>query len=222
MSILIILKQSGKIHNMKVYFIRHGQTQENRALIHQTFENPLGKEGINQSKKVAKKLSKTHFDRFFSSPYKRAEQTAEIINKELNLKIETKELTAEFKNPTQIMGKKYDDPSIQNIKALIKKNIRDPNYHYSDEENATNFVTRIKKLKKYLETLEEKKILIVSHGQVIKQFSYQITNQILNNEVNAYLKCKEIFKTNNTGVTKFEYRKGSWTMLGFNDISHLE
>lgn len=65
-----------------IYIIRHGQTELNAARIMQGKSNyPLNETGIAQAEEAAEWFQKHNitFDRIFSSPLKRAIQTAEIV-----------------------------------------------------------------------------------------------------------------------------------------------
>ena len=68
---------------MKLYVVRHGQTNFNLKHIMQgTIDNDLNQNGINQIEKVAEKLKDVKFDICFSSPLIRARKTLEIITKQ--------------------------------------------------------------------------------------------------------------------------------------------
>ena len=76
----------------EIYFIRHGQTDENSLGIRQGAEidselNELGRQQAKKSGKYLKKyrIKDKNFDCILSSPLKRAIETAEIIGKELKL-----------------------------------------------------------------------------------------------------------------------------------------
>ena len=65
---------------MKLYLVRHGQTDwnlENRA--QGQVDNPLNATGISQAEELREKLSSIDFDACYCSPLKRAVQTAEIV-----------------------------------------------------------------------------------------------------------------------------------------------
>ena len=70
------------------YYIRHGQTDVNKYKI--AIENndvPLNEEGMVQVKRASKLLLDKNIKIIVASPYVRTRQTAEIINKELNVPI---------------------------------------------------------------------------------------------------------------------------------------
>ena len=76
----------------EIYFIRHGQTNDNSLGIRQGSEidsdlNELGRQQAKKSGKYLKKyrIKDKNFDCIISSPMKRAIETAEIIGKELKI-----------------------------------------------------------------------------------------------------------------------------------------
>lgn len=74
---------------MKLYVIRHGQTDWNVAGKCQGMSDiELNETGIEQAKKVKEQIKKYNIDLIISSPLKRAKKTAEIINEAINCPIE--------------------------------------------------------------------------------------------------------------------------------------
>lgn len=75
---------------MRVYLVRHGETEWNsmRKLQGQT-DIPLNEYGIELAEITAKELKDIKFDRIFSSPLIRAVQTAEILRGDRDLEIKT-------------------------------------------------------------------------------------------------------------------------------------
>lgn len=65
---------------MKLYIIRHGQTDWNlEGKAQGQVDVPLNDTGINQARELKEKLASYDFDVCYCSPLKRAVQTAEII-----------------------------------------------------------------------------------------------------------------------------------------------
>lgn len=66
---------------MKIYIMRHGQTEWNvKKIIQGQKDIPLNKKGIEQAKNVINEFNDYGFDLIISSPLKRTKQTAEILN----------------------------------------------------------------------------------------------------------------------------------------------
>lgn len=66
---------------MELYIARHGETEANVARIWQGqgLDTPLTQEGVNQAKILKKSLEGIEFDVIYSSPLKRAMDTARIV-----------------------------------------------------------------------------------------------------------------------------------------------
>jgi len=76
---------------MKIYFVRHGQTNLNKdRLIQGRLDEPLNKTGIKQAKETGQLLKSLNIDfkRIVSSPLSRALETAHYSAKKLNYKEE--------------------------------------------------------------------------------------------------------------------------------------
>lgn len=144
-----------KIKNMKVYLVRHGETDwnKNNILIGQ-FDIPLNAEGKNQAAEIAQKLEGTNFDCCYASPLSRAKETAEIICQN-KIKIIEDDLLKERdcgiysgKNKHEIDWIEYDNAS-------------------SVESNKELFM-RAKKFAEKLEQNNMQNVLVVSHSGLLK------------------------------------------------------
>ena len=93
---------------MRVYFIRHGQTEWNRDKIVQGHTSvKLTEKGMKQAERVKETLSDVHFDRIIASDLYRTRQTAGIIFGE-DANIEYDERVREINN-TPVAGRTRDD-----------------------------------------------------------------------------------------------------------------
>ena len=70
-----------KLSSTTIYIIRHGQTQANvtRMIQGQLIDEPLNAAGLSQVEAVGRRLSDIELDRIYSSPLRRARQTAAAI-----------------------------------------------------------------------------------------------------------------------------------------------
>ena len=90
----------------RFYLTRHGETEWNVQHIMQgQQDSPLTKNGIDQAKTTAKKLSDVKFDHVFSSDLLRAQRTAQIIAADQDLTLKTTALLREI-NLGPFTGKK--------------------------------------------------------------------------------------------------------------------
>lgn len=84
---------------MKIYFIRHGQTDWNKqGKMQGSTDIPLNETGLSQAADVAGSLvaNDVQFKKILSSPLSRAAKTAEIIGQKLDLGVEHFEELKEF------------------------------------------------------------------------------------------------------------------------------
>ena len=120
-----------------IYFVRHGESEQNAENIRQGPEGLLTEMGIAQAVATAKRFPKEKGKPqvIISSPYERTKETANIVAKELNLPIEYCDLLVERKNPSEIVGHKGDEKDVKKIVDTIDKSYHDDSMRYSDEEN---------------------------------------------------------------------------------------
>ena len=149
---------------MKIYYVRHGQTDWNLAKKMQggETERPLNEMGIQQAKDTRKELENVKYDLIIRSPMHRAEQTAEIINQDRNIptiidervrerklgELEGHEITEEMENRIWDYDLNYQIPNGESL--------------HDFEKRILDFFDDLKK--KY----DDKTVLIVAHGGVAK------------------------------------------------------
>ena len=158
---------------MKIYIVRHGETDsnKNRKLMGQRMNDPLNAEGIEQIKKLSEEID-TDFDVIFSSPLVRAKQSAQILAERIGASVIEKQelMERDFGN---FSGKTWDE-MIEKLgeEAIdLKKEDFEQNYDYRPyggecvadvKERFLKFVEELKK------EYADKKVLIVAHGGILK------------------------------------------------------
>lgn len=146
-----------------LYIVRHGETEWNVKKIIQGHEDiPLNKKGEAQAKELAKKLGHIKFDAVFSSDLIRAKRTAEIINIEKKLVIQTtKALKERYFGKYQ--GKSF---AINNTMMKLINNLKTVTGPGAKEvEGDEKIISRlITFLREVAVAYAKKTILIVSHG----------------------------------------------------------
>jgi broad specificity phosphatase PhoE len=170
---------------MKLYVIRHGETEWNQQKVMQgSIDIPLNENGKEQALKTGELLKNIHFDLIISSPLLRAKETSEIINKNYNKEIIIDERLSE-RNYGEFEGVKkanmpYNDFWDYNL-----------NNKYEKAENIRGFYNRIVGLIEEVKVKYNKKnILFSTHGGVCKVIEYYFNpnGQNSNNgQLGAYL-----------------------------------
>lgn len=156
---------------MKLYIVRHGETDWNKEGKMQGLTDvPLNDNGIKQANMTKDKLIGIKFDICISSPLKRASKTAEIIVRKRcaiindDLLVERCLGDYEGKSPTE---KKINHLEFWDYKVNCNK------------DNVEPLSVLLARAKKFIDKLknEYKKynnILIVSHGSLIKALYYNL------------------------------------------------
>lgn len=209
-----------RLELMKLYLVRHGETTYNAAHKFQPHDSELSDLGIKQAEFLAERFKNISIDTFISSSFYRARQTSEIINKNLNLEIMFTDLLREMTRPSEFVDKLRDDPALSPIKALIRENAYDKNWHYSDEENFEDLKTRATAAMEFIEKSNGEGILALNHGE----FTRIIVSTLMlgeNMSYDEYSKFQKFFRTINTGITILEKSNNKWKLLTWNDHSHL-
>lgn len=201
---------------MKVYFLRHGESVYNVLKKHHHEGVALTEKGKSQAIMVAKKIKPYSIDIILSSHFKRASETAKIIAKEINKKVEYVNLFHEIITPKELWGKKHNSPEALRIKTILKKKFNDPNFHYSNEENFFDALKRAKSVWDYLTKREENNILIITHDKFLKVLIYYLLfGDSLGYSIDE--QSSEVFKFNNASITICEKSwKDKWKLINWN------
>ena len=154
---------------MELHLIRHGQTNWNEERRAQgQSDSRLTKKGEEQALSLAKKINHMKFDKIFCSSSLRTRQTAELIFPGNTLNIEYLDSLREiFLGPWE--GKLYKDIEVTEPKSH-KHFWEEP--HLFDVEGAESFYELQKRAVSTVQAIAEKftskKVVIVSHGALIK------------------------------------------------------
>jgi broad specificity phosphatase PhoE len=208
-----------------IYFVRHGETENNALGIRQGAEGSLTERGRAQALATAKRFPK-HKGRpqiIIASPYERTRETVEIIRKELNMrKVKYCALLAERRNPSEVIGRSGKDPDIRKIMDRIDNSYHADDLRFSDEENFTDLKKRARKLLKYIARRWHSRIIMVTHKIFLKMvISYMIHgNKLTASEYNNLSYFNPI---DNAGMaictcTTHWFKKNEWKLLVWNDL----
>ncbi|MFA5770309.1 MAG: histidine phosphatase family protein [Patescibacteria group bacterium] len=152
---------------MKIYVIRHGLTELNKAKkVNGEIDEPLAKEGIEQAKAIIPLIPKS-VKYIYTSPLLRARQTAEIISSKLNLPIYIQGQLTEI-HMGSLAGKSWEE---MEGGLVLKKKHRTVkfNYHSYGGESVEDVKKRLIPFFKNINTKHaNNQVLIITHGGVIR------------------------------------------------------
>lgn len=198
---------------MKLYLIRHGQTDWNVAGKIQGSQNTeLNNTGIEQAKCLAAGMKERHISRIYSSMQKRAVQTADIIGRSKGIKV-----TA-IAGLEEIDFGKWEGLTLDEIKAAYPKeyNMWKLNPVEVSPPGGENQIEVLKRcagvIKKIMsESFED--AAIVSHGATL---AHMITYMLKD-------EAEEEIIVNNASITTVNYSPltQDFMLMELNDTSHL-
>lgn len=152
----------------RFYFIRHGETLLNAQHIRQGEKGDLSETGERQAEQVGQYLKRFPIKRIISSTYPRARKTAEIISASLKVPVIYSPLFVERRNPSEIIGKRTDDPEVVRIVDKIDYAYHEDDFRFSDEENFVDLKERARKSLDLLARQGAPETAIVTHHLFLK------------------------------------------------------
>lgn len=210
---------------MRIYVVRHGETESNAEKIRQSSEGYLSDEGIQEARAAASRLSSLKIDSIFTSSYPRAKQTADIISAlGKGLQVQVSDYLTEIKLPSEVIGRPVNDPKSLKIFSWLRNHSLSPKARYSDEETYAEYVSRAQKVLDYIEKTGFENTVVVTHHRFIHilvavvLMADRLTPELFDSIRN------HIF-ISNTGITvieKNEEKGGVWHLLTLNEHSHLD
>jgi len=201
----------------KLTLIRHGESVLNsQRRIQGNFDSSLTPRGKSQTELLSQRIKKRNepIDFIFSSPLKRAYETADIISNYLGLPVRIINGLKEI-NLGDWEGKLIDEVRTSEP-GLFSDFISKPaECLIPSGENTLDFQKRIvTSIKDILETHKMKNILIVSHAGAISAFLCHLLDSDLNYMWNM--------NSENSSLTEIIFNNNSSKVTLFNDTYHLK
>src|SRR3989304_439633 len=168
---------------MKIYLIRHGETDDNKRGIYsgRRGDPSLNQEGIGQAKETLKILP-DDVDLIFCSSLKRVKQTTEIINEKLKLPI-TVNTDLDERDFGKLTG-------LSPKEAKERYNVTDTKYNYDFRPFGGEAVEDVKKrLNNFLQHIKEnypdKNILVITSAGIIRLMRLLLKSDVVEKIHNA-------------------------------------
>lgn len=184
-----------------VYFVRHGQTELNRAFVHQYPDTLLSKKGKEQAAIVGTHFRDLDVDVILASPLERAQETARAIAHEKGMEVETSYLFEELRRPKVMWGTPWYSLRSLWVMGMLYFNAGKEGWHYTDEENLEEFHARARRALEYLADRKEERILVVTHRGFMAALAERIKRDGMD--------------------TTAQYRKALWKTLAIGNGCYL-
>lgn len=209
---------------MRVYFVRHGQSVLNAEGKHQFPETPLSELGLQQAQAVAARFSSIAIDELWSSPMKRAKQTAQAIALTKGMAVVEEPLLAEIRRPSFVQGKGHDDAQVAEYHQGMQEHIFDDDWKMGDAESFLDTHHRAVAVLQKLESLELSSVAVVSHGIfIVHVLSAMMFGESLTKR--TFIPIVSFTNLSNTGLTVCEWNSpknpNRWRLKTLNDDAHL-
>lgn len=157
-----------------IYLIRHGQSiGQADNTVHDEM-TPLSREGRQQIETLVPFMQNLQITKMYTSPLKRAEESAEILAKALKVGYEQDNDFGEWNYHGKFEGS-WDEHRIQYPQLHISSGCFDPDFKLAGGESYNEFVARVHKRAKWLAEPGSESIAVVSHFCALNI----ITNTIL-------------------------------------------
>ncbi len=188
---------------MKVFMIRHGESETNRAGVWTGWLNAaLTEKGKEEAALVKNLLAGVKFDKVYSSDLIRAKTTAEIAAP--GYAYELTPIVREI-NVGSIAGK-----ALNVVLDSENKPINKDGYAMFGGESSDEFGGRVAAFMGELEGLSCKNVAVFSHGGFLRRF--------LNTVLGTQLK-RDTICCKNCAVAIFEYEGSSWRLHSWINLS---
>lgn len=166
--------ETDKENYCTLVLVRHGETEWNVLDIQQGWmDSPLTKDGIAQAHKLRDTLGDQHFDVLYSSDLLRAHRTAEILNIDRQLAIQTSHAIRE-RSAGAYEGRPKSDYNTD-LRTLIEKRgeLSEEEWRTfkitDDTESEEEFSQRFMRLLREISVAHPgKRVLVVTHGGSIR------------------------------------------------------
>lgn len=169
---------------MDIIVVRHGQTEANKSGVIGTDSN-LTEEGKQQAKELGDKLSREQIDVIYCSPLKRTSQTALPLAEKLGREIFIDERIRE------VDWGDFDGLPGSFFKKTIGMEPRDSldsyayDFHQHHGESSADVERRVRSFVDELRTKPYGKVLIITHGGIVRMLHYVITGEKILYQPNA-------------------------------------
>ena len=148
---------------MRLYVIRHGETDLNARRVVQPADTPLSAAGLEQARRVADRLTREGIDHIVTSDLVRARMTAEAVQRSTGAPLELEPLLQE-RNFGDVRGTPYSELDVD---------LFGPDFHPPNGESWAQFDERVALAFRRIEEIACRvggRLAVVTHGLVCRGF----------------------------------------------------
>lgn len=190
---------------MKIYLIRHGETTgdiEDRY--GGSYDDHLSEKGISQAEELAEKISSFGVEKIYTSTLIRAKETAEILNKKLNVSID-EVLGIKERNIYGKLSGMVKAEAREKFPELAEA-LRDYRNTIEGAESYEEATERMKIAFEEITASESEVVAVITHGGTIKTFF----REFLKREVESVGDC---------GFAELEISNGEIKLLSVEGVN---
>lgn len=195
------------------YLVRHGQKVRHAG------DPELTKLGKIQSTKTGKYFKEKNIFKIYSSTFNRTKETSEIINKALNVEIKHDDRLRERMNWGSIANQTFEDFLKEWEYSNHHRNFK-PKAGLSSFESGNNVLKVLVEINK---EVDDKNILVVTHGGVISDLLRNIFNEkeLINNNQDFIIdNFDQLMKE--CSITAITFDKNKFGLIEIASIKHLK
>ena len=192
---------------MLIHFLRHGESVSNaepgRDLPDEVGDR-LTERGRAQAAEAARNLGGLGIERLWSSPLRRARETAEAVAAELGLEIEIRDELRELREAAGHGELTAEEQRLRRWSAWMAGHPDDPSFAPPGGESFAAVLDRVECLKRDLLAEPEARVLAVSHGILLRFF---FVHSFLERDFGpAQVPRMWQLRTLNCGLSAFQHR----------------
>lgn len=201
---------------MRLYLVRHGETVHNdeRRIQGPLLDGPLNARGLDQAERLAQWFAGKRVDAIYSSPMRRAMDTAAPLARAVNLPVGTCPGLVEF-SWGDLLGKLDVGETRDQLAGALKRwEAGDLDYAVPNGETPKQaWVRAVAELGTIFEAHEDQHVVIVAHGRLNKV--------ILAGLISGDLSKMEAYPQPNAGIAVCEYDGRDWKLVSTIGTEHL-
>jgi broad specificity phosphatase PhoE len=195
---------------MKIYLIRHGETNENAgSLLMGRTHGVLSEKGITQAMLTGERFKSENIKIIYTSPLNRCLDTANLINKSLSLPVEINNLLIE-RDFGSFTNTSYQNFSFDELDKDTEENKN------AGVETLDVVKSRVKTfLQNIFSKHKNENVAVVTHNNPMRFFLGEFLNK-------SYTEILDEYKVKNCSVNIFETEDGiNYKQILLDDTSHL-